>query len=196
MSRKTLQFKKVYIIDEEAANIVRRIYTLYIKGYSTDKIAAILSQEQIMNPGYYRYIKYNDKCALRKAEKDIYKWSDSTIYKILSNEEYTGKIINRKYLYENGKRILNPNPIFIEHGLPQIIDEETFKKVKEIRGGKPKIPDRIYPNPFPNLIKCKCCGKVLNYTLSVTMNKFLYECRKCKTKIEWILYYLHILLMS
>ena len=136
-----------------------------------------------MNPGYYRYIKYNDKCALRKSEKDIYKWNDSTIHKILSNEEYTGKIINRKYLYENGKRILNPNPIIIEHGLPQIIDEETFNKVKEIRSCKPKIPDRIYPNPFPNCIRCKCCGKVLNYTLSVTMNKFLYECRKCKTRI-------------
>ena len=179
----TIDAKGKYIIDEEAANIVRRIYTLYIKGYSTEKIAAILSQEQIMNPGYYRYIKYNDKCALRKVEKDIYKWSDTTIYKILSNEEYTGKIINRKYLYENGKRILNPNQIIIEHGLPQIIDEETFNKVKEIREGKPKIPDRIYPNPFPNLIKCKCCGKIMNYTLSVTMNMFLYECRKCKTRI-------------
>ena len=100
-----------------------------------------------MNPGYYRYIKYNDKCALRKSQKDIYKWRDCTIYKILTNEGYTGRIINRKYLYENGKRILNPNPIIIENGLPKIIGEETFDKVKNIRNGKPKIPDRIYANP-------------------------------------------------
>ena len=102
-----------YIIDEEVAKVVRKIYSLYIEGYSTDKIAEILSSEKIMNPGYYRYIKYNDKCALRKSQKDIYKWTDCTIYKILTNEGYTGKIINRKYLYENGKRILNPNPIII-----------------------------------------------------------------------------------
>lgn len=172
-----------YIIDEEAASVVRKIYSLYIEGYSTDKIAEILSSEKIMNPGYYRYIKYNDKCALRKSQKDIYKWTDCTIYKMLTNEEYTGRIINRKYLYENGKRILNPNPIVIENGLPQIIDEETFNKVKNIRNGKPKIPDRIYANPFPNIIKCGCCNKTMNYTLSVTMNTFIYECRKCKTRI-------------
>ena len=53
-------------------------------------------------------------------------------YKILTNEGYNGKIIYIKYLYENGKRILNPNPIVIENGLPQIIDEETFlKMIKE-----------------------------------------------------------------
>ena len=172
-----------YIIDEEAASVVRKIYSLYIEGYSTDKIAEILSSEKIMNPGYYRYIKYNDKCALRKSQKDIYKWRDCTIYKILTNEGYTGRIINRKYLYENGKRILNPNPIIIENGLPQIIGEETFNKVKNIRNGKPKIPDRIYTNPFPNIIKCGCCNKTMNYTLSVTMNMFIYECRKCKTRI-------------
>lgn len=172
-----------YIIDEEAAKVVRRIYALYIEGYSTDKIAEILSGEKIMNPGYYRYIKYNDKCALRKSQKDIYKWRDCTIYKILTNEGYTGRIINRKYLYENGKRILNPNPIIIENGLPQIIAEETFNKVKDIRNGKPKIPDRIYENPFPNIIKCGCCNKTMNYTFSVTMNMFIYECRKCKTRI-------------
>ena len=67
--------------------------------------------------------------------------------------------------------------------MPQIISEETFNKVKNIRNGKPKIPDRIYENPFPNIIKCGCCNKTMNYTFSVTMNMFIYECRKCKTRI-------------
>ena len=179
----TIDEKGNYIIDEEAAAVVRRIYTLYIEGYSTDKIADILSQEQIMNPGYYRYVKYNDKSSLRKSQENVYKWRDCTIYKILTNEEYTGKIINRKYLYEKGKRTLNPNPIIIEHGLPQIIDEETFNKAKEIRLSKPRKRDKVYINPFPKLIKCKCCGKVMHYTFSKTMNMYLYECRKCKTRI-------------
>ena len=102
---------------------------------------------------------------------------------IICKVNNTGRIINRKYLYEKGERYLNPNPIIIEHDLPQIIDEDTFNKVKEIREGRPKILDKKYINPFPNLIKCSCCGKVMRYTCLVTMNMFLYECRKCKTRI-------------
>ena len=61
---------------------------------------------------------------------------------IICKVNNTRRIINRKYLYETGKRYLNPNPIIIAHGLPQIIDEDTFNKVKEIREGRPKIPDK------------------------------------------------------
>lgn len=118
-----------YIIDEEAANVVRRIFSLYIEGNSTKSIANQLTKECIITPGYYRYIKYNDQSSLTEHK---YKWKDCTIYKIITNEGYIGKIINRKYLYIKGKRIINPNPIVIEHGLPQIIDEMTFNKAKEV----------------------------------------------------------------
>lgn len=115
----TIDEEGKYIIDEEAANVVRRIFFLYIEGYSTKSIANLLTKECIITPGYYRYIKYKDQSSLTELK---YKWKDCTIYKIITNEGYTGKIINRKYLYIQGKRLLNPNPIVIEHGLPQIID--------------------------------------------------------------------------
>lgn len=169
-----------YIIDEETATIVRRIYSLYIEGHSTQAIANRLTKECILTPGYYRYIKYNDKSSLTEHK---YKWKDSTIYKILTNEEYTGKIINRKYLKVNGKRILNPNPIIIENALPQLIDEETFNKVKNIRSTRPHKLEKVYINPFPNIIKCGCCGKLLRYTYANTMNQYLYICNNCKTRI-------------
>lgn len=170
-----------YIIDEYAANIVRRIYSLYIEGNSTTAIAKLLTNEGVVAPGHYRYIKYNDKCSVKN--EDQYKWKDCTIYKILTNEEYLGKIINRKYLYTNGKKISNPNPIIIENALPQIIDEEIFNKVQDIRLTRPKKKDKVYINPYPDMVRCGCCNKVMRYTYSQTMDQYLYICRRCKTRI-------------
>ena len=125
-------------------------------------------------------IKYNDQSSLTEHK---YKWKDCTIYKILTNEEYTGKIINRKYLYMNGKKTLNPNPIVIEHGLPQIIDEETFNRAQDIRLNRPKKKDKVYMNPYPDMIQCGLCNKVMRYTYSKSMNQYFFVCRKCKTRI-------------
>ncbi len=169
-----------YIIDEEAANVVRRIFFLYIEGYSTKSIANQLTRECIITPGYYRYMKYSDQSSLTKHK---YKWKDCTIYKIITNEEYTGKIINRKYIYNKGKRILNPNPVIIEHGLPQIIDDKTFNKAREIRLNRPKKKDKVYINPYPNMVQCGCCNKVMRYTFSNSMNQYFYVCSRCKTRI-------------
>lgn len=169
-----------YIIDEKAASVVRRIFSLYIDGYSTKAIATLLTKECIITPGYYRYIKYNDQSSLTKHK---YKWKDCTIYKIITNEGYTGKIINRKYLYMRGKRILNPNPVVIEHGLPQIIDEITFNKAQDIRLNRPKKKDKVYINPYPNRIQCGCCNKVMRYTYSKSMNQHFFVCSRCKTRI-------------
>ena len=169
-----------YIIDEEAANVVRRIFFLYIEGYSTKSIANQLTRECIITPGYYRYMKYSDQSSLTKHK---YKWKDCTIYKIITNEEYTGKIINRKYIYNKGKRILNPNPVIIEHGLPQIIDDKTFNKAREIKLNRPKKKDKVYINPYPNMVQCGCCNKVMRYTFSNSMNQYFYVCSRCKTRI-------------
>lgn len=169
-----------YIIDEEAANVVRRIFSLYIEGYSTKSIVNQLTRECIITPGYYRYMKYSDQSSLTDHK---YKWKDCTIYKILTNEGYVGKIINRKYLYIKGKRLLNPNPIVIEHGLPQIIDDETFNRAQDIRLNRPKKKDKVYINPYPNMIQCGLCSKAMRYTYSKSMNQYFFVCSRCKTRI-------------
>lgn len=169
-----------YIIDEEAANVVRRIFSLYIEGHSTKSIANLLTRECIITPGYYRYIKYNDQSSLTDHK---YKWKDCTIYKIITNEEYTGKVINRKYLYIKGKKVLNPNPIVIEHGLPQIVDVETFCKAQDVRLTRPKKKDKVYINPYPNMVQCGCCKKDMRYTYSKSMNQHFFVCSRCNTRI-------------
>ena len=168
------------IIDEEPAKVVKRIYDLYIKGYTTLQIAELLNKEHVVSPGQYRYNQYNDKSGLRSTKSA---WRDCSIYKILTNESYTGKIINRKYIYVKGKRILNPNPDIIENRLPVIIEPSIFQHVQEIRLNRPKKKEKVYCSPFLDKIQCGHCSKSMRYTYSHTMNDFFYYCCKCKTRI-------------
>ncbi len=176
----TLDENQNLIVDEEPAMVVKRIYDLYIQGITTKQIAELLNKENIISPGQYRYNQYNDKSGLRNTESA---WRDCSIYKILTNESYTGKIINRKYIYVKGKRILNPNPDIIENGLPAIIEPSIFQKVQEIRSSRPKKKEKVYCSPFLDMIRCGHCSKNMIYTYSQTMNDFLYCCHKCRTRI-------------
>lgn len=176
----TLDENQKLIIDEEPARVVKRIYDLYIQGITTKQIAELLNKENIVSPGQYRYKQYNDKSGLRNTESA---WRDCSIYKILTNESYTGKIINQKYIYVKGKKILNPNPDIIENGLPVIIEPSIFQKVQEIRSSRPKKKEKVYCSPFLDMIQCGQCSKSMRYTYSQTMNDFLYCCPKCRTRI-------------
>ncbi len=176
----TLDENKNLIIDEEAAKVVKRIYDLYIRGITTKQIAELLNKEKIVSPGQYRYNQYNDKSGLKTKESI---WKDCSIYKILTNESYTGKIINRKYIYVKGKRILNPNPDIIENGLPVIIEPSIFQHVQEIRLSRPKKKEKVYCSPFLDKIQCGHCSQSMRYTYSQTMNDFFYYCHKCRTRI-------------
>ncbi|MDE7162139.1 MAG: recombinase family protein [Anaeroplasmataceae bacterium] len=175
-----LDENKNLIIDEEPAKVVKRIYDLYIRGVTTKQIAELLNKEKIVSPGQYRYNQYNDKSGLKTTESA---WRDCSIYKILTNESYTGKIINRKYIYVKGKKILNPHPDIIENGLPVIIEPSIFQHVQEIRSSRPKKKEKVYCSPFLNMIRCGHCSKSMRYTYSQTMNDFLYCCPKCRTRI-------------
>ncbi len=176
----TLDENQKLIIDEEPARVVKRIYDLYIQGITTKQIAELLNKENVISPGQYRYKQYNDKSGLKNTKSA---WRDCSIYKILTNESYTGKIINRKYIYVKGKRILNPNPDIIENGLPVIIESSIFQKVQEIRSSRPRKKEKVYCSPFVNMIQCGHCSKSMRYTYSRTMSDFLYCCPKCRTRI-------------
>ncbi|MCM1130409.1 MAG: recombinase family protein [Roseburia sp.] len=176
----TLDENQKLIIDEKPAKTVKRIYDLYIQGLTTKQIAELLNKENVISPGEYRYKQYNDKSGLKNT-KSV--WRDCSIYKILTNESYTGKIINRKYIYVKGKRILNPNPDIIENGLPVIIDASIFQKVQEISSKRPKKKEKVYCSPFLDMIQCGHCSKQMRYIYSQTMNDYLYCCPKCRTRI-------------
>ena len=96
-------------------------------------------------------------------------------FKNIFNEMYLKDIrrkISSTFDYKAKTKILNPEPIIIEGGLPQIIDDETFNKAQDIRLERPKEKDKVYINPYPDMVRCRCCNKVMRYTYSQTMNQY------------------------
>jgi len=100
---------KQWIVDEEAAAVVRRIYSMTLDGYGTEQIAAALSQDRIYTPIFYWRSK-GIKRAGKVSDREPHKWNSSTVVKILGLQEYCGDIINFKTYsksYKNKKRFEN-----------------------------------------------------------------------------------------
>lgn len=128
------------IVDEEAARVVRRIYRLFLEGNSTRQICRILEQEKILNPSAYKAGKGLSyvNAAAKMSGRSPYAWSPTTVKRILSNETYTGKLIQgtcEKLSYKDKKVVPVPKERWIiveNHHLP-IIDKQCFEKVKQIK---------------------------------------------------------------
>ena len=100
--------KKHWLIDEEAAEVVRNIYKMYLDGRGTEQIAGYLEQQMILTPNAYAKEKGFKVSGI--LSKDKYSWRSSTVSKILAQEEYCGDIINFKTYsksYKNKKRRQN-----------------------------------------------------------------------------------------
>ena len=158
---------KHWLIDEPAAEVVRRIYQLYSNGYGSEKIAGILEKEQILTPNIYA--KENGFKVSGILSKDKYHWRSSTVTKILSQQQYCGDIINFKTYsksYKNKKRHENAKEnwaVFSDVNEP-IIDREVFLKVAERRG---KVHNKKRKNAehhmFSGLLVCSDCGGNLHF---------------------------------
>ena len=159
---------KRWIIDDEAASVVRRIYSMTIDGMGTEQIAAALSQEHTLTP-----INYWKNSGIKRPGKSTctepYKWNSSTITKILSLQEYCGDVLNFKTYsksYKHKKRLENDRDnwaIFRDVHEP-IIDRATWERIQEKRGKtrKRKTQDGE-KNMFSGLLVCADCGHNLHY---------------------------------
>lgn len=159
---------KRWIIEHEAASVVREIFRLYLEGYGQDKIARTLQDRGIKNCTSYwqeRGIGRGGK----KIQPNPYKWKSSTIAQILVRQEYCGDVINFKTYsksFKNKKRLLNPEEnwkIFKDVHEP-IIDRETFAAVqslvKKSKRRDPK-PENGEKNIFCDFLVCAECGHKL-----------------------------------
>lgn len=124
------------IIDEYAAEVVRRIYDLYLKGYGKAKIGKILTEEGVLIPTRYKRevlgINYHNSHE-RKTTKN---WSYQTIHTILNNEVYIGNMVQNKYhnlSYKDRRHVKQPKEQWIRvTGIHEaVIDPDTFAKVRE-----------------------------------------------------------------
>ena len=159
--------KKHWLIDEEAAEVVRNIYKMYLDGRGTEQIAGYLEQQMILTPNAYAKEKGFKVSGI--LSKDKYSWRSSTVSKILAQEEYCGDIINFKTYsksYKNKKRRQNEkeNWAVFENVNDPIIDRETFEKVQQKRGKvhNKKRKDSEH-NMFSGLLVCSDCGSNLHF---------------------------------
>lgn len=156
------QDRQKWIVDEEAAPIVERIFQSVINGKSVTQISEELTAEKILTPAaHWRNI--GERTSMGAHNADPTKWSIPTVIQILKKEEYMGwKILNKTGTesYKSKKRQATPdNKLIFKDAHPQIIDEETWKVVQRLRETR-RRPERIggAPNPLTGILYCADCG--------------------------------------
>ena len=159
---------KRWIVDEEAAQVVRRVFRMTLDGYGTEQIATIFSEEKILTPIAY----WREKGVNRPGKSKLrgpYMWNSSTITHILSLQEYCGDILNFKTYsksYKNKKRLANDreNWVIFQDAHEPIIERAVFEQVQQKRG---KIRKRRTHegerNMFSGLLVCADCGHNLHF---------------------------------
>lgn len=156
------QDRQKWIVDEEAAPVVQRIFRSIINGKSLSKIAEELTADKILTPNaHWRNI--GAKVSRGTQNADPTKWSIPTVIVILKKEEYMGwKILNKTGTesYKSKKRQATPdNKLIFKDSHPAIIDEETWNIVQRLRETR-RHPERIggEPNPLTGILYCADCG--------------------------------------
>ena len=159
---------KQWIIDEEAARVVRRIYSMTLEGFGTDQITTALEEDHILAPRAYWLSKGVVRPGRAPCPENA-RWGTSTIAKILTSREYCGDLVNFKTYsksYKNKKRKKNDpeNMAIFENVHEPIIDRASWEKVQEKRGKVRKRPCKDGErNMFSGLLVCADCGSNLNY---------------------------------
>lgn len=142
------QDKKHWIIDPEAASVVREIFKLYLDGNGEDTIARIMQEEQHLNCTAYWVSKGINRGG-KKSQPNPYKWKSSTIHGILTRQEYCGDVLNfktRSKSFKNHRRIDNPKEdwLVFEDRHEAIILRDTYQKVqKRLKSTHQRAPKEI-----------------------------------------------------
>ena len=191
MSGKPITSKPVYgylmdedenfIIDEEAAPVVRQIYSLCLAGNGPTKIARMLTEQQIPTPGTLEYRRTGSTRRYHPGYEC--KWATNTVVHLLENREYTGCLVNfktEKPSYKLKHSIENPpekQAVFENHHEP-IIDRETWERVQELRKQR-KRPNRYDEvSLFSGILFCADCGSVM-YQQRYQTDKRKQDCYIC-----------------
>ena len=191
MSGKPITSKPVYgylmdedenfIIDEEAAPVVRQIYSLCLAGNGPTKIARMLTEQQIPTPGTLEYRRTGSTRRYHPGYEC--KWATNTVVHLLENREYTGCLVNFKTekpsykLKHSIENLPEKQAVFENHHEP-IIDRETWERVQELRKQR-KRPNRYDEvGLFSGILFCADCGSVM-YQQRYQTDKRKQDCYIC-----------------
>ena len=162
--KKDPEDKHHWLVDEEAAEIVRRIYRLCIEGKGIQMIAKQLQADKIETPGYYQAKRSNGVYKNRLDVLDPYKWSGTMVKHILTKPDYLGYTVNFRTTsksYKDKKSIQNPPEKWavFEGTQEPIIDLETWQLCQKLLGTPRRCDTIEESNPFTGLVYCADCGE-------------------------------------
>ena len=159
---------KHWIVDDEAAQVVRRVYSMTLEGFGTEQIAAQLEKDDVLTPRAYWLTKGIKRPGKGKQQPPT-KWNSSTITKILSLQEYCGDILNFKTYsksYKNKKRIDNDreNWVVFQDVHEAIIERAVYEQMQQKRGKiRKRRTNNGEHNMFSGLLVCADCGSNLHF---------------------------------
>lgn len=166
--------KEKWLIDEPAAEIVRKIFALCLDGRGPSQIARQLEKENIMVPSAY-YQSVNRKCS-QKVPIGSCHWDTKTIVHILENRQYTGCAVNFKsstVSYKVHKKVYfdEEDQVIIPNMQEPIISEEDWLKVQELRKNKRRPTKTGRTSLFSGLVFCPDCGAKLHFCASKSLRR-------------------------
>ena len=167
--RKSDEDKNQWVIDEEAAEVVRRIYRMSLEGKGPYEIARILSEEQIERPSYYLAKRGLGTCRSNNNTATPYVWRGATVSDILSKPEYMGHTVNfrsykESYKDKRAKKTPKEDWVIFKNTQEAIVSEEMWNKVQGLRKTARRTDTVGEANPFTGLLYCADCGaKMYNH---------------------------------
>ena len=170
-----------WLVDEEAAAVVQRIFAMTLAGYGPYQIATRLAADKIEIPAVH-LARHGEGVNKNKVFNDIYRWSTSTVVEILKKQEYLGHTINfktRKHFKDKKSHYVDENEWTIfENTHDAIIDQEIFDNVQRIRGNSRRYPDGYgEAAPLTGLLYCADCGgKMYVHRTNNGKRIFQYTC--------------------
>jgi len=178
--------KEKWILDEEAAKIVQRIFDLCIAGKGSSQIARILWKDKVPTPTtHYKNLGVKTR---QNASKDPYCWKDTTVDGILGRMDYMGCMVNFKHFkksYKKKRSYKNPqeNWLIFEDAHPVIIEKSQWERVQELTKNKRRLTKSGKSVLFSGLLFCPDCGSKLHFATckSYTGSQDHYVCSKYKS---------------
>lgn len=173
--------KHHFLVDEDAAEVVRKIFYMYLAGYSRDGIAKKLNEESVLTPSEYKRKVLGLKYFNAREKEGLKGWGYPTVSMILRNRVYTGAMVQHKsekisYKVEKYRRIPEDQQYIVEGMHEPIISRETFDQVRELMKRRTRAPgfqsEVKKVNPYAGILVCGDCG----YNLQRVTCRDGYEC--------------------
>ena len=186
--KKVSDGSKSWVVDDEAAAVVRHIFKLYMDGLGAEQIAARLSEERVLTPTNY-WREHGVNRPNRPNTNEPCHWNSSTVINILSRQEYCGDLINFKTYsksYKNKKRLENDpeNWVIFKDVHEAIVPRELWERVQQKRAGiRKRQTNKGEHNMFSGLLVCTDCGRNLHYHFNHKNSEIKYfSCPNTKSE--------------